>query len=382
MVGAQTTVHIVLTTTVAKSITSGSSTISSTSTTTTPQLNPFTIQGPVAPALSTLRNLVPSSVQTDPTGACFVQQAYSACYTTPTWWSTIPPDSQTYFSSANAANNAACTSCSKPGLTTGAKAGIGVGVGVGVAALAGLAIFGIKAGLMGGILGGSAAKAASGGAASGSAAHAAAPAGQAGQVQMSQAAMASQGTGWSGATGGGQAGWSGATGGYPVPPPAHFPAGEVAGAAGGGLAGGIAAGALLGRRRESQQSGQQHLLAGSPSHESGPLTASSPALSSQRDSYNQPYYPPPQGDGYNYSQQYQQPPQGQYPQYPQNPQYTQQYQQQQGWQNNHSTPTVPEMGEPIAGAQFSPSISPPGQGHVEAGSDPIYEAGGTERRRY
>jgi hypothetical protein len=136
-IGASATVHITTTSTVASSQADSS------------QNNPFTTTGPVPPALSTLRAFVPSTAQTDPTAACFVQPSYSACYSTPAWWSTIPADSQSYFSSVNSANNAACTACPGAGgksnnLSTGAKAGIGVGVAVGAV---GAAVLGKNSGI-------------------------------------------------------------------------------------------------------------------------------------------------------------------------------------------------------------------------------------------
>lgn len=130
VIGASATVHITATSTVDKQ----SSSV---------YINPFTITGIVVAPVSTLQSLLPTSAQTDPAAACFIQPRYSACYSTPAWWSTIPGDSQSYFSSINSANTAACTACAAMGqnsnnLSIGAKAGIGIGAAIGAASVAAL----------------------------------------------------------------------------------------------------------------------------------------------------------------------------------------------------------------------------------------------------
>jgi hypothetical protein len=393
VVGAQTTVHITSTSKTTKGASAEAQSPGD-------PTNPFTVTGPVAPALSTLRALVPSSAQTDPAAGCFVQQSYSACYTTPSWWSTIPNDSQSYFSSVNSANNAACTSCPTMGgegntLSTGAKAGIGIGAVAGVAALAALAFLAIKTGVLGSLFGGvMVAKVAAlgGGAAAGTAASQSAmngaAAGQASQAQMAQSAMGSQATGWSGMVGdpgthaaawsgmagdpGTQAGWSGVTGHSGV----H---GHVATAA--GVTGAIAAGAILGQRRESQQSIARRPVPSSVTSQDSRLpSGSSPALSSQPENHTQQqYYPPPQA--YQYQQPYQQPYQQRYEQ-AQN--LSQQYQQQRQpqWQNQPS-PEIQEMGQTRSPA--NPDISPTelhGHNHIEAAGRQIYESDARERSQW
>ncbi|KAF2664286.1 hypothetical protein BT63DRAFT_105389 [Microthyrium microscopicum] len=421
VVGAQTTVHVKTTSTTTTSAkataaaksTSGNAQAAGGQSNSGQTTNPFTVTGPVAPALSTLRALVPASAQTDPTAACFIQSSYSACYATPTWWSSLPGDSQTYFSSVNSANNAACTSCpasgGSAGLSTGAKAGIGVGAVAGVAGIAALVAFLIKAGVFSSVAGGgaaansaamtanvssSAAQAGNGQAAMNS--MSAGQAGQAGQAQMAQGAMGTQGAGWSGVTGqsGAHAGWSGAMGqpgaqagwtGAMGAPGAHgMPAGEIAGLTAAGVAGGVAGGALLGRRRESEQSVSRRPVAGSTiSHDSGLYTASPTMSSSQPEGYTdydhpqvyqnqQPYQQPHQ-------QPYQQPYQQQYQQPPQYQAYQQPQQQQYPGGRQNMTRSIPEMG-PVP-------VSPPlssngGQGHHEMAGNQIYESDAAERRGY
>lgn len=175
-------------------------------------------------ALVELQSAVPMTAQTNPGAACFLQTSYKRCYTTPTWWTSLPSNAKSYFATINAANTAACTSCanstsSGSGLSPGAKAGIGIGTVAGVAALGGLiALLLFKFGFIGGS---SAAGAVAGGS---QMAHAggssAAPTGYVGSSAANP--------GWSGMVGdpsGG--GWSGVvgsgTGAAPPPPPPHHP---------------------------------------------------------------------------------------------------------------------------------------------------------------
>lgn len=175
-------------------------------------------------ALAELQSAVPMTAQTNPSAACFLQTSYKRCYTTPTWWTSLPSDAKSYFAAINAANTAACTSCANSTssgsvLSPGAKAGIGIGTVAGVAALGGLvALLLLKFGFIGG-------SSAAGTAAGGSQmAHtggsSAAPTGNVGSSAANP--------GWSGMVGdpsGG--GWSGVvgsgTGAAPPAPPLHHP---------------------------------------------------------------------------------------------------------------------------------------------------------------
>lgn len=112
---------------------STSSSTTSSASPTQPDIFATTGNGPIPTLVAALRTLVPSSVQTDPSGACFLQT--SVCQATPSWWSSVPTDAKSYYSSAYSANIATCTSCplglsgtiikeQSSNLSTGAKAGI------------------------------------------------------------------------------------------------------------------------------------------------------------------------------------------------------------------------------------------------------------------
>jgi hypothetical protein len=97
-----------------------------------------------AALLSILQSGVPSSAQDNAAAACFLNRSYTAFYSTPSWYSDLPSSAQSYFSSLNAGNVAACSSAAGAdsdtskgsGLSTGAKAGIAVGAIAGVAIVA------------------------------------------------------------------------------------------------------------------------------------------------------------------------------------------------------------------------------------------------------
>ncbi|KAF2113061.1 hypothetical protein BDV96DRAFT_648678 [Lophiotrema nucula] len=89
---------------------------------------------------------LPAAATTDPTAACFLASSYSAFYSTPTWYSTLPSAEQSYYAAANAQNPAACkgnttTPASGGGMSAGARAGAGVGSAAGVAALPALLLW-------------------------------------------------------------------------------------------------------------------------------------------------------------------------------------------------------------------------------------------------
>ncbi|KAF4625679.1 hypothetical protein G7Y89_g12483 [Cudoniella acicularis] len=119
---------------------SPSSTLSSTSistksstlrTTTSPPstLNPSAASA----ALAILQTAVPSSIRTNPTAACFLSSPYTSYYTTPAWYTSLPSNAQSYFSSVNIAANVTgvCTApqneTGQNSLSPGTKAGIAVG---------------------------------------------------------------------------------------------------------------------------------------------------------------------------------------------------------------------------------------------------------------
>jgi hypothetical protein len=215
--------------------------------------------------LDVLQTAVPQSVQSDLAGACFLNTAYTT-YTTPYWYTVMPSNAQSYFSSVNAENTAACIAPygGGSGLSPGAKAGIGVGVAVGLAGLGGLVYLLIKLGIIGSssaAAGGSSAAAVSG---------------------ASSAAPPPPPT-WNGITG---PEWSGVTGSGAAPPaPNNVPIPPI-----------IAAAAI---RRSSDNDNRTELtatpypraqrinsnLSASPSH--------SPFGSGSYPQYNNAYYPPP-----------------------------------------------------------------------------------------
>lgn len=85
-----------------------------------------------------LATAIPASARTESSDACFVNTPYSY-YSTPTWYSTLPTQAQSYYSSVNQGNTAACTlspagaaalagsHSTHHGLSGGAIAGIVIG---------------------------------------------------------------------------------------------------------------------------------------------------------------------------------------------------------------------------------------------------------------
>ena len=94
-------------------------------------------------ALAVLQDAVPATAQSDAAGACFLFTQYTSAYTTPAWYTGLETDVQSYFSSANAQNTAACSpspmSNQSVGLSSGAKGGIAGGAIAAAALLGGLA---------------------------------------------------------------------------------------------------------------------------------------------------------------------------------------------------------------------------------------------------
>lgn len=126
--------------------------------------------------LSILQTAIPVTAQTDPLAACFLVSAHSTQFTTPDWYTSLPSNAASYFSSLNAgaAATVSCapsnTSSTGPSLSPGAKGGIGVGAATGAGIVVTAIVLALmKAGLLTGIGGGIAASA-GGGAMSGAAA--------------------------------------------------------------------------------------------------------------------------------------------------------------------------------------------------------------------
>jgi hypothetical protein len=103
--------------------------------------------------LSELNAGVPPSAKANPAAACFLSTQFSCYYTTPAWYTSLPSDAQSYYSSTNsvADHSAFCTSTAiinpqcngtspHASLSPGAKGGIGVGVVAGVVGIVGLII--------------------------------------------------------------------------------------------------------------------------------------------------------------------------------------------------------------------------------------------------
>ncbi|PMD31605.1 hypothetical protein L207DRAFT_572798 [Hyaloscypha variabilis F] len=97
---------------------------------------------PTPDPLSELNAGVPPSAKADLAAACFLSTQFSCYYTTPAWYTSLPSDAQSYYSSTNsvADHSAFCTStaiinpqCNSTSphasLSPGAKGGIGVGKG-------------------------------------------------------------------------------------------------------------------------------------------------------------------------------------------------------------------------------------------------------------
>ncbi|VUC32040.1 unnamed protein product [Clonostachys rosea] len=105
--------------------------------------------------LSIIQTAVPAEAQTDPASACFLSTDHNSVYTTPDWYSGLPSQAQSYFSSvhATAASNGYCTadaasdgSSHSSSLSTGAIVGAVIGSIAGALILAGLALFALRAG--------------------------------------------------------------------------------------------------------------------------------------------------------------------------------------------------------------------------------------------
>ncbi|ORY17628.1 hypothetical protein BCR34DRAFT_583489 [Clohesyomyces aquaticus] len=98
-----------------------------------------------AEILKLLQSAIPQSAQTNPQAACFLRTSSNSVYTTPPWYTTLPPAAKTYFSDINT-NFAACTatpssnssSSSGGSLSTGEKAGIGIGSVIGAVTITAL----------------------------------------------------------------------------------------------------------------------------------------------------------------------------------------------------------------------------------------------------
>jgi hypothetical protein len=207
---------------------------------------------------------VPTSDQTNAEAACFLDTSSKLAYTTPTWYTTLPPAAQSYFASVNT-NFAACTSVpaiaqppnrSGSSLSPGAKAGAVVGSIASAAALVALVLWLLT---KFGIIGSSTAAGTS-----------------AAQIPQSS---------WNGVV---NPGWNGVVGGGSAPPPPPAPTGHAP----------IIIGAVGRDRRESSQSlkPDQHRVQGQgqgqghsayPVHEPHPMN---PGFQGQ-----QPYH------GHNYS---------------------------------------------------------------------------------
>lgn len=99
--------------------------------------------------VSYIQTAIPSEVRSQSSYACFVNSQYDY-YSTPSWYTSLPPEVQSYYSSVNQDNTAACTSpgpsstatstqaqqsSTGGGLSTGAKVGIALGAVGAVAAL-------------------------------------------------------------------------------------------------------------------------------------------------------------------------------------------------------------------------------------------------------
>ena len=67
---------------------------------------------PTPDPLSELNAGVPPSAKADPAAACFLSTQFSCYYTTPAWYTSLPSDAQSYYSSTNsvADHSAFCTS--------------------------------------------------------------------------------------------------------------------------------------------------------------------------------------------------------------------------------------------------------------------------------
>lgn len=219
--------------------------------------------------LDVLQTAVPQSVQSDAAGACFLNTAYTT-YTTPSWYTVMPSNAQSYFASVNAENTAACVANNGGGsaLSPGAKAGIGVGVAVGLAGLGGLIYLLIKLGIIGG-------SSAATGAAGGSSAAAAAG--------TSSAAPPPPPT-WNGVTG---SEWNGVTGSGASPPaPSNIPVPPI-----------VAAAAIRRSRDRDGRTNSNPTSYPPPTQRSDSNFSSSqpqsPFGSGSYQQYNNAYYPPP-----------------------------------------------------------------------------------------
>jgi hypothetical protein len=119
--------------------------------------------------LSIIQTAVPAVAQTDPASACFLSADRDSVYTTPGWYSGLPSQAQSYFSSVHAASASGgyCTADAASGgsghgssLSTGAIVGAVIGSIAGALILAGLAFFALRAGWFAACCGGAAGAAA------------------------------------------------------------------------------------------------------------------------------------------------------------------------------------------------------------------------------